>query len=43
MGGTGVERARSAPAASSWVAVGTVAAYAAAFVAFGYALALVRP
>jgi hypothetical protein len=38
MGGTSVERVRSAPAASGWAAAGTVAAYAAAILAFGYAL-----
>ena len=38
MGRTGVERAPSAPAASGWSAVGTAAAYAAAIVAFAYAL-----
>ena len=37
MGRTGVERPPSAPAASGWSA-GTVAAYAAALVAFAYAL-----
>ena len=35
---TRTEKRRSAPAASGWSAVGTVAAYAAAIVAFGYAL-----
>ena len=34
---TGTEKGRSAPAASGWPA-GTVTAYAAAIVAFGYAL-----
>jgi hypothetical protein len=38
MGRTGAERASSAPGTSAWSAVGTVAAYAAAIVAFGYAL-----
>ena len=38
MGGTGVERAPPAPAASGWPAMGTVAAYVAAVVAFAYAL-----
>lgn len=38
MGGTGAERARSAAAASGRAAAGTVAAYAAAVLAFGYAL-----
>jgi hypothetical protein len=34
----GADRAQPAPAASGWAAVGTVTAYAAAVVAFGYAL-----
>src|SRR5260370_39430131 len=38
MGRTGVENGQSTPAASGWFAVGTVTAYAAAIVAFGYAL-----
>jgi len=38
MGRTGVERAPSATATSGWSAVGTAAAYAAAIVAFAYAL-----
>ncbi len=38
MGGTGVTRAQPTPAASGWSVVGTVTAYAAAFVAFAYAL-----
>ncbi len=38
MSGTGAERRQSTPAASGWPAVGTVAAYAAAIVAFGYAV-----
>jgi len=38
MGRTGVERPPSAPAASGWSTVGTAAAYAAALVAFAYAL-----
>jgi hypothetical protein len=38
MGRTGVERAPSAPATSGWPAAGTAAAYAAAVVAFAYAL-----
>ena len=35
---TGTEKGQSAPAASGWPAVGTVTAYAAAIVAFAYAL-----
>src|SRR5215471_12547997 len=35
---TGTEKRQSAAAASGWSAVGTVAAYAAAIVAFAYAL-----
>jgi hypothetical protein len=35
---TGTEKRQSAPAASGWPAMGTVTAYAAAIVAFGYAL-----
>jgi hypothetical protein len=38
MAGTGADRMRPAPAASGWAAVGTVTAYAAAVLAFGYAL-----
>src|SRR5215469_14964362 len=38
MGGTEVENGPSAPAASRWPAVGTGTAYAAAIVAFAYAL-----
>jgi hypothetical protein len=38
MGRTGAEPAPPAPAASGWPVVGTVAAYAAAAVAFAYAL-----
>ena len=38
MGATGTERGQSAPAATGWSAVGTVTAYAAAIVAFAYAL-----
>jgi len=38
MAETDADGARPAPAASGWVAVGTVTAYAAAVVAFGYAL-----
>ena len=38
MDGTGVERALPAPAASGWSAAGTVVAYAAAVIAFAYAL-----
>jgi len=38
MGRTGVESGRSASAAPRWPAVATVAAYAAGFVAFAYAL-----
>src|SRR5260370_40691800 len=38
MGRTRVENGQSTPAASGWSAVGTVTAYAAAIVAFGYAL-----
>jgi hypothetical protein len=38
MGGTGSENGQSTSAASSWPAVGTVTAYAAAIAAFGYAL-----
>jgi len=38
MGRTGVESAPSAPAAPAWSVVGTAAAYAAAVVAFAYAL-----
>jgi Protein of unknown function (DUF3995) len=38
MAGTGADHTRRAPAASGWAAAGTVAAYAAAVVAFGYAL-----
>jgi Protein of unknown function (DUF3995) len=38
MGRTGVENGQSTPAASGWSAVGTVTAYAAAIVAFGYGL-----
>jgi len=38
MGKTGAERPPSAPAASGWSAVGTASAYAAALVAFAYAL-----
>jgi hypothetical protein len=38
MGRTGIERAPSAPATSGWSAVGIAAAYAAAIVAFAYAL-----
>jgi hypothetical protein len=38
MARTRIEDGQSAPAASGWPAVGTVTAYAAAIVAFGYAL-----
>jgi hypothetical protein len=38
MGRTGAENGQSTPAASGWSAVGTVTAYAAAIVAFAYAL-----
>lgn len=38
MAGTGTDRTQPAPAGSGWVAVGTLAAYAAAVVAFGYAV-----
>jgi hypothetical protein len=38
MGRTGIERAPSAPASSAWPVVGNAAAYAAAVVAFAYAL-----
>jgi Protein of unknown function (DUF3995) len=38
MGGSGVERAPPAPGTSAWSAVGATAAYAAAIVAFMYAL-----
>src|SRR5689334_11571993 len=38
MAGTGTDRTQPAPAASGWAAVGTITAYAAAVVAFGYAL-----
>jgi GNAT superfamily N-acetyltransferase len=38
MNGTGDENGPSAPAGCGWPAVGTVAAYAAAVAAFGYAL-----
>src|SRR5258707_7307025 len=38
MGRTRVENGQSMPAASGWPAVGPVTAYAAAIVAFGYAL-----
>jgi hypothetical protein len=38
MGRTGAAGGQCTPAASGWPAVGTVAAYAAAIVAFGYAL-----
>jgi len=38
MAATGTDRTQPAPAASGWAAVGTVTAYAAAVVAFGYAL-----
>jgi hypothetical protein len=38
MGRTGVENGQSSPAASGWSAMGTAAAYAAAIVAFAYAL-----
>jgi hypothetical protein len=38
MGGTGVARGQSTPAASGWSVAGTVTAYAAGFVAFAYAL-----
>jgi hypothetical protein len=38
MGRTDIERPPSAPAAAGWTAVGTAAAYAAALVAFAYAL-----
>jgi hypothetical protein len=38
MGGTGAEPTQPEPAASGWVAAGTVTAYAAAVVAFGYAV-----
>lgn len=38
MGGTGVEKGRSVPVGSGWPAVGTFTAYAAAIVAFAYAL-----
>jgi hypothetical protein len=38
MGGTRNENGQPAPAASGWPAVGTMAAYAAAIAAFGYAL-----
>jgi len=38
MDGTGVARGQSMPVTSGWSAVGTVAAYAAGFVAFAYAL-----
>lgn len=38
MGGTGVEKGKSTPAGSGSSAVGTVTAYAAAIVAFAYAL-----
>ena len=34
----GTEKGQSAPAAAGWPAAGTVTAYAAALVAFGYAL-----
>jgi Protein of unknown function (DUF3995) len=38
MGGTGSENRQSTPAASGWPTAGTVTAYAAAILAFGYAL-----
>jgi hypothetical protein len=38
MTATRAEKGQSAPAASGWLAVGTVAAYAAAIIAFAYAL-----
>jgi Protein of unknown function (DUF3995) len=38
MAGTSADPTRPAPAASGWAAVGTVTAYAAAVVAFGYAV-----
>jgi hypothetical protein len=38
MAGTGTDRTQPAPAAPGWAAVGTITAYAAAVVAFGYAL-----
>jgi hypothetical protein len=38
MNGTGSDSGQSAPAASRWSALGTVAAYAAAIIAFAYAV-----